>query len=108
MGPGKSGVARARCTAVAAMSLSAALVEGSPSGAVIDAPRSATTYPAPTTPRHPHGYAVQLRGHGDVRREVLSSSGVPYLTYHDTDAYRRSPAGLIASYPNPAYYAYRS
>ncbi|WP_406445821.1 amidase domain-containing protein [Streptomyces sp. NBC_01613] len=37
-----------------------------------------------------------------------SSSGVPYLTYHDADTYRRSLASLIASYPNSAYYAYRS
>ncbi|MEU6254127.1 amidase domain-containing protein [Streptomyces sp. NPDC047043] len=37
-----------------------------------------------------------------------SSSGVPYLTYHDVDTYRRSLASLIASYPNSAYYAYRS
>lgn len=37
-----------------------------------------------------------------------SSSGVPYLTYHDTDTYRRSLSSLIASYPNSAYYAYRS
>ncbi|MHC3474407.1 amidase domain-containing protein [Streptomyces sp. 7R007] len=37
-----------------------------------------------------------------------SSSGVPYLTYHDTDTYRRSLSSLIASYPNAAYYAYRS
>ncbi|MEU0076204.1 amidase domain-containing protein [Streptomyces sp. NPDC006332] len=37
-----------------------------------------------------------------------SSSGVPYLTYHDTDTYRRSLSSLIASYPNSAYYGYRS
>jgi hypothetical protein len=37
-----------------------------------------------------------------------SSSGVPYLTYHDTDTYRRSVSSLIASYPNSAYYAYRT
>ncbi|MFC8512014.1 amidase domain-containing protein [Streptomyces sp. NPDC057257] len=37
-----------------------------------------------------------------------SSSGVPYLTYHDADTYRRSLSSLIASYPNSAYYAYRS
>ncbi|MFF4346438.1 amidase domain-containing protein [Streptomyces sp. NPDC001530] len=37
-----------------------------------------------------------------------SSSGVPYLTYHDTDTYRRSVASIIAAYPNSAYYAYRT
>ena len=37
-----------------------------------------------------------------------SSSGVPYLTYHDADTYRRSLSSLIASYPNSAYYGYRS
>ncbi|MEU9212524.1 amidase domain-containing protein [Streptomyces sp. NPDC048415] len=37
-----------------------------------------------------------------------SSSGVPYVTYHDTDTYRRSVSSLIASYPNSAYYAYRT
>ncbi|BBC36786.1 uncharacterized protein SGFS_080800 [Streptomyces graminofaciens] len=37
-----------------------------------------------------------------------SSSGVPYLTYHDADTYRRSVASLIASYPTANYYAYRT
>ncbi|MEU5104530.1 MULTISPECIES: amidase domain-containing protein [unclassified Streptomyces] len=37
-----------------------------------------------------------------------STSGVPYLTYHDTDTYRRSLSSLISSYPNSAYYAYRT
>lgn len=37
-----------------------------------------------------------------------SSSGVPYLTYHDTDTHRRTLSSLTASYPNSAYYAYRS
>jgi hypothetical protein len=36
------------------------------------------------------------------------SGGVPYLTYHDADTYRRSLSSLIASYPNSAYYAYRT
>lgn len=31
-----------------------------------------------------------------------SSSGVPYVTYHDTDTYRRSLSSLIAVYPNSA------
>ncbi|MGW3571824.1 amidase domain-containing protein [Streptomyces sp. NPDC000941] len=37
-----------------------------------------------------------------------STSGVPYLTYHDTDTYRRSLSSLLSSYPNSAYYAYRT
>lgn len=37
-----------------------------------------------------------------------SSSGVPYVTYHDADTYRRSLSSLIAAYPNAAYYAYRT
>ncbi|MCX4991207.1 MULTISPECIES: amidase domain-containing protein [unclassified Streptomyces] len=37
-----------------------------------------------------------------------SSGGVPYLTYHDADTYRRSVSSLIASYPNSAFYAYRT
>ncbi|MER6443128.1 amidase domain-containing protein [Streptomyces sp. NPDC001185] len=37
-----------------------------------------------------------------------SAGGVPYLTYHDTDTYRRSVQSLLASYPNSAYYAYRT
>ncbi|MFD7435487.1 amidase domain-containing protein [Streptomyces sp. NPDC059861] len=37
-----------------------------------------------------------------------SQQGVPYLTYHSTNTYRRSVASVIASYPNAAYYAYRT
>ncbi|MET8095139.1 amidase domain-containing protein [Streptomyces sp. NPDC005236] len=37
-----------------------------------------------------------------------SASGVPYVTYHDTDTYRRSVSSLLAAYPNTAYYAYRT
>ncbi|MFG3658724.1 amidase domain-containing protein [Streptomyces sp. NPDC047706] len=37
-----------------------------------------------------------------------SRQGVPYLTYHSTNTYRRSVASIIASYPNAAYYAYRT
>ncbi|MFD4555886.1 hypothetical protein ACFWP5_16465 [Streptomyces sp. NPDC058469] len=36
------------------------------------------------------------------------SSGVPYLTYHDTESCRRSLSNLIAVYPNSAHYAYRT
>ncbi|MFF2362550.1 amidase domain-containing protein [Streptomyces sp. NPDC058122] len=37
-----------------------------------------------------------------------SGGGVPYLTYHDTDTYRRSLSSLLAAYPNAAYYGYRT
>jgi hypothetical protein len=37
-----------------------------------------------------------------------SPQGVPYLTYHSTNTYRRSVASIVASYPNAAYYAYRT
>ncbi|MET8243178.1 amidase domain-containing protein [Streptomyces sp. NPDC005202] len=37
-----------------------------------------------------------------------SAQGVPYLTYHSTNTYNRSVASIIASYPNAAYYAYRT
>lgn len=36
------------------------------------------------------------------------SRGVPYLTYHSTNTYSRSVASVLASYPNAAYYAYRT
>jgi hypothetical protein len=35
-------------------------------------------------------------------------NGVPYLSYHSTNTYNRSLASIIASYPNAAYYAYRT
>ncbi|MER7218275.1 MULTISPECIES: amidase domain-containing protein [Streptomyces] len=34
--------------------------------------------------------------------------GVPYVTYHSTNTYNRSVASLVASYPNAAFYAYRT
>ncbi|MFI8088665.1 amidase domain-containing protein [Streptomyces sp. NPDC086080] len=37
-----------------------------------------------------------------------SQQGVPYLTYHSTNTNRRSVSSIIASYPNAAYYAYRT
>ncbi|GAA3309687.1 hypothetical protein GCM10020295_75000 [Streptomyces cinereospinus] len=37
-----------------------------------------------------------------------SRQGVPYLTYHSTNTYRRSVASIIAAYPSAAYYAYRT
>ncbi|GHF67717.1 hypothetical protein GCM10010218_56510 [Streptomyces mashuensis] len=37
-----------------------------------------------------------------------SRAGVPYLTYHSTNTYRKSVASIIASYPDAVYYAYRT
>ncbi|MFE1291311.1 amidase domain-containing protein [Streptomyces sp. NPDC058751] len=37
-----------------------------------------------------------------------SPQGVPYLSYHSTNTYNRSLASIIASYPNAAYYAFRT
>ncbi|WP_432093485.1 amidase domain-containing protein [Streptomyces sp. bgisy100] len=37
-----------------------------------------------------------------------SRSGVPYLTYHSTNTYRKSVASIVASYPRSLYYAYRT
>ncbi|WP_327694556.1 amidase domain-containing protein [Streptomyces sp. NBC_00459] len=37
-----------------------------------------------------------------------NAQGVPYLTYHSANTYRRSVASIIASEPNAYYYAYRT
>ncbi|MFF1342587.1 amidase domain-containing protein [Streptomyces sp. NPDC058290] len=37
-----------------------------------------------------------------------STAGMPYLTYHSTNTYRKSLASIIASYPDAVYYAYRT
>ncbi|MEU9107691.1 amidase domain-containing protein [Streptomyces xanthophaeus] len=37
-----------------------------------------------------------------------SSAGMPYLTYHSTNTYRKSLASIIASYPDAVYFAYRT
>jgi hypothetical protein len=37
-----------------------------------------------------------------------SSTGVPYLTYHSVNTYRKSLASILASYPRSYYYAYRT
>lgn len=37
-----------------------------------------------------------------------SSDGVPYLTYHSNNTYRKSLASIVASYPRSLYYAYRT
>ncbi|MET7455490.1 amidase domain-containing protein [Streptomyces sp. NPDC005574] len=39
---------------------------------------------------------------------TAKSGGVPYVTYHSNNTFRRSVASLVASYPNAAYYAYRT
>lgn len=37
-----------------------------------------------------------------------SGAGIPYVTYHSTNTYRKSLASLVASYPNAVYFAYRT
>ncbi|MER5810415.1 amidase domain-containing protein [Streptomyces sp. NPDC002033] len=37
-----------------------------------------------------------------------SAAGMPYVTYHSTNTYRKSLASLIASYPDAVYFAYRT
>ncbi|WP_232838488.1 amidase domain-containing protein [Streptomyces geranii] len=37
-----------------------------------------------------------------------NAQGVPYLTYHSANTYRRSLASIISSEPNAWYYAYRT
>ncbi|MFJ3722795.1 amidase domain-containing protein [Streptomyces sp. NPDC090045] len=37
-----------------------------------------------------------------------SNAGMPYLTYHSTNTYRKSLASIIASYPDAVYFAYRT
>ncbi|MFJ8159543.1 amidase domain-containing protein [Streptomyces sp. NPDC096136] len=37
-----------------------------------------------------------------------SKAGMPYLTYHSTNTYRKSLASILASYPDAVYYAYRT
>ncbi|WP_071659668.1 amidase domain-containing protein [Streptomyces humi] len=39
---------------------------------------------------------------------TYKANGIPYVTYHSNNTYRRSLASLIASYPNAYYYAYRT
>ncbi|KND26440.1 hypothetical protein IQ63_37070 [Streptomyces acidiscabies] len=36
------------------------------------------------------------------------ANGMPYLTYHSSNTYRRSLSSVLASYPNSYYYAYRT
>lgn len=37
-----------------------------------------------------------------------SRYGMPYLTYHSTNTYRKSMASILASYPDADYFAYRT
>ncbi|WP_229348726.1 amidase domain-containing protein [Streptomyces sp. UNOB3_S3] len=37
-----------------------------------------------------------------------SRIGIPYMTYHSTNTFRKSLASIIASYPDAVYYAYRT
>ncbi|MEU1848719.1 amidase domain-containing protein [Streptomyces sp. NPDC019990] len=39
---------------------------------------------------------------------TYKSRGVPYVTYHSNNTFRRSVASIVATYPNAYYYAYRT
>lgn len=39
---------------------------------------------------------------------TYKSDGVPYLTYHSANTYRKSVRSLVAQYPNATYYAFRT
>ncbi|MFJ4688842.1 amidase domain-containing protein [Streptomyces sp. NPDC088789] len=39
---------------------------------------------------------------------TYKSGGVPYLTYHSTNTYRKSVRSIVAQYPNAKYYAFRT
>jgi hypothetical protein len=39
---------------------------------------------------------------------TYKSNGVPYLTYHSTNTYRKSVKSLVAQYPRATYYAFRT
>ncbi|MFF3272672.1 amidase domain-containing protein [Streptomyces chrestomyceticus] len=60
------------------------------------------------------GDVMQMDFDGDGSKDhsmmttYRSSYGVPYLTYHSTNTYRKSVASIIASYPDSVYYAYRT
>ncbi|MBZ4320954.1 amidase domain-containing protein [Streptomyces huiliensis] len=60
------------------------------------------------------GDVMQMDFDGDGSKDhsmmstYRSRYGVPYLTYHSTNTYRKSVASIIASYPNAVYYAYRT
>ncbi|MET9293389.1 amidase domain-containing protein [Streptomyces sp. NPDC003077] len=60
------------------------------------------------------GDVMQMDFDGDGSKDhsmmttYRSKDGVPYLTYHSTNTYRKSVASIIASYPNSVYYAYRT
>ncbi len=60
------------------------------------------------------GDVMQMDFDGDGSKDhsmmttYRSSYGVPYLTYHSTNTYRKSVASIIASYPDAVYYAYRT
>ncbi|MEU5630359.1 amidase domain-containing protein [Streptomyces rishiriensis] len=39
---------------------------------------------------------------------TAKSNGIPYVTYHSNNTFRRSVASLVASYPTSYFYAYRT
>ncbi|MFD6180680.1 amidase domain-containing protein [Streptomyces goshikiensis] len=60
------------------------------------------------------GDIVQVDWNGDGSKDhsmmvtYRSKAGIPYVTYHSTNTYRKSLASLIASYPDAVYFAYRT
>ncbi|MEU5428934.1 amidase domain-containing protein [Streptomyces olivoreticuli] len=60
------------------------------------------------------GDILQMDFEGDGSKDhsmivtYRSRIGVPYLTYHSTNTYRKSVASIIASNPDAVYYAYRT
>ncbi|KNB50873.1 hypothetical protein AC230_19710 [Streptomyces caatingaensis] len=60
------------------------------------------------------GDVLQMDFDGDGSKDhsmmttYRSSYGMPYLTYHSTNTYRKSMASILASYPDAVYFAYRT
>ncbi len=60
------------------------------------------------------GDILQMDFEGDGSKDhsmittYKSRAGVPYMTYHSTNTYRKSVASIIASNPDAVYYAYRT
>ncbi|MDG4536116.1 amidase domain-containing protein [Streptomyces sp. AV19] len=60
------------------------------------------------------GDVLQMDFDGDGAKDhsmmttYRSGYGMPYLTYHSTNTYRKSMASILASYPDAVYFAYRT
>ncbi|WP_432115010.1 amidase domain-containing protein [Streptomyces sp. S1] len=55
---------------------------------------------------------MDFNGNGSKDHSMIttyrSSSGVPYLTYHSNNTYRKSVASIVAANPRATYYAFRT